>query len=254
MHSIAITNQKGGVGKTTTAVNLCASLAVADKKVLLIDLDPQGNATVSSGLAMRDLETSVYEVLLGISPASNAIVPTVGDYDLLPARPDLAGAQVEIADNPRRDFLLADALKSIGDKYNIIIIDCPPSMNVLTVNSLTAADQVLIPVQCEYFALEGLSSLMQTIDIVRNGLNPRLKILGLVRTLVDARTVLAMEVDAQLTKHFPKQLFRTVVPRNIRLAEAPSHGLPVLQYDRTCAGAQAYLALASEILRQLNKT
>ena len=247
---IAISNQKGGVGKTTTAINLCASLACAGKRALLVDIDPQGNATVGSGTAMRDLTQGAYEVLLGTSGVVDAIIPTNGGYDLLPSHPDLSGAQVEMAQLVRRDFRLADAVVPVANRYDLLIIDCPPALNVLTVNALTAAREVLIPVQCEYYALEGLTSLMETIELVRRGLNPALQVLGLVRTMFDSRNSLSSEVAEQLQVHFPEQLFRTVIPRNVRLAEAPSYGKPVLQYDRSCPGAQAYLALAGEVLRR----
>lgn len=247
---IAITNQKGGVSKTTTAINLCAALACGDSRALLVDMDPQGNATVGSGQPIRDLEHSTYEVLLGSTDATSAIVSTEEGYDLLPSQPALSGAQVEMAELERRDFRLADALESITSRYDMIIIDCPPALNVLTVNALSAAREVLIPVQCEYYALEGLTSLMETIELVCQGLNPSLQILGLIRTMFDARNSLALEVAEQLQAHFPEQLFRTVIPRNVRLAEAPSYGKSVLSYDRQCAGAQAYMALAGEVLRR----
>ncbi len=247
---IAITNQKGGVGKTTSAINLCASLSCAGSRALLVDMDPQGNATVGSGVSARDVERGIYEVLLGTANAADAIVATGGGHDLLPAHPDLCGAQVEMAQLARRDFRLADAVAHIAERYDLIVIDCPPALNVLTVNALTAAREVLIPVQCEYYALEGLTSLMDTIALVRRGLNPSLQILGLVRTMFDSRNSLSAEVAEQLAAHFPDQLFRTVIPRNIRLAEAPSYGKPVLQYDHRCAGAQAYVALAGEVLRR----
>ncbi len=250
MRVIAITNQKGGVGKTTTAINLSACLAGAGSHSLLVDMDPQGNATVGSGVAMRDVGRGVYEVLLEGGGVEDALVRTAGDYDLLPARPDLSGALVEMAQLERRDFRLVDALAPIVSRYSMVLIDCPPALNVLTVNALTAAREVLIPVQCEYYALEGLSSLMETIELVQQQLNPELKVLGMVRTMFDSRNTLAIEVADQLSQHFPEQLFRTVIPRNVRLAEAPSHGLPVLQYDSQCTGAQAYLALASEVARR----
>jgi len=247
---IAITNQKGGVGKTTTAINLCASLACAGRRALLADMDPQGNATVGSGVAMRERPRSIYEVLLGEAAPDDAIVATDGGYDLLASHPNLAGAQVEMAGLQRRDYRFADVAAQLAGRYDLIIIDCPPALNVLTVNALAAAAEVLIPVQCEYYALEGLTSLMQTIAMVRRGLNPSLQVLGLVRTMFDARNSLSSEVAGQLQAHFPAQLFRTVIPRNVRLAEAPSYGKPVLQYDRHCAGSQAYLALAGEVLRR----
>ena len=247
---IAITNQKGGVGKTTTAINLCACLARSGSRVLLVDIDPQGNATVGSGVAMRELEQGVYEVLLVESSIEDATVETESGYQLLPSHPDLSGAQVEMQDLPHRDFMLKAALKTVADHYDFIIIDCPPALNVLTVNALAAAREVLIPVQCEYYALEGLSSLLETVDLVRQGLNPELDVLGLVRTMFDSRNSLAGEVAEQLQEHFEDRLFRTVIPRNVRLAEAPSYGKPVIEYDRLCSGSQAYLALACEVLRR----
>lgn len=247
---IAITNQKGGVGKTTSAINLCASFACANNRALLVDMDPQGNATIGSGFAMRDLQQGSYEVLIGTSDINDAVLVSGGDYDVLPSRPALSGAQVEMTQLERRDFRLADSLTKLTKHYDLILIDCPPALNVLTVNALCAAREVLIPVQCEYYALEGLTSLMETISIVCRGLNPSLQVLGLVRTMFDRRNSLSVEVSEQLEAHFPEKLFRTVIPRNIRLAEAPSHGMPVLQYDRQCAGSQAYLALASEMLRR----
>jgi chromosome partitioning protein len=247
---LAITNQKGGVGKTTTAINLSACLARSSSRVLLVDIDPQGNATVGSGVSMRELELGIYEVLLGEASVGDAIVSTGSGYDLLPSHPDLSGAQVEMGELDRRDFRLRDAIESQADRYDLVIIDCPPSLNVLTVNALVAAREVLIPVQCEYYALEGLTSLMETIDLVRQGLNPDLHVLGLVRTMFDSRNSLAHEVSDQLQEHFDATLFRSVIPRNVRLAEAPSYGKPVIEYDRQCAGSQAYLALACEVLRR----
>lgn len=247
---IAITNQKGGVGKTTTAVNLCASFASTNQRALLIDMDPQGNATIGSGLAMRDLDNGIYEVLLGDGDITDAVLPTSADYDVLPSRPALSGAQVEMAKLEQRDFRLRNAITPVIARYDTILIDCPPALNVLTVNALCAAGEVLIPVQCEYYALEGLTSLMETVALVQAGLNPGLQILGLVKTMFDRRNSLSQEVADQLQVHFPDKLFRAAIPRNVRLAEAPSHGMPVLQYDPHCVGAQAYLMLASEVLRK----
>ncbi len=247
---LAITNQKGGVGKTTTAINLAACLAHSSSRVLLVDIDPQGNASVGSGVSLRDLAAGTYEVLLGEVPVGDAILKTDSGYDLLPAHPDLSGAQVEMQELEGRDYRLREALATLEGRYDMVVIDCPPALNVLTVNALTAAREVLIPVQCEYYALEGLTSLMETVDLVRQGLNPDLQVLGLVRTLFDSRNSLAHEVSEQLREHFEDTLFRTVIPRNVRLAEAPSYGKPVIEYDRQCAGSQAYLALACEVLRR----
>ncbi len=247
---LAITNQKGGVGKTTTAINLAASLSRAGSRILLVDIDPQGNATVGSGIAMAEIEQGTYEVLLGEVDIRQAILPTDGGFDLLPANPDLAGAQVEMMQVERHDFRLKTVLDQVDDDYDIVLIDCPPALNVLTINALTAAKGVLIPVQCEYFALEGLSSLVETINLIRQGHNPGLQILGLVRTMFDSRNTLSSEVSDQLAEHFGDKLFRTMIPRNVRLAEAPSYGKAVIDYDRHCAGTQAYLALASEVLRR----
>ena len=248
---LAVTNQKGGVGKTTTAVNLAASLGRAGKRVLLVDIDPQGNATVGSGVDMYALESSVYEVLMGDEGLAESRVETGAGYHLLPSHPDLAGAQVELAEHPDRDFRLRRALAPVRGEYDYILIDCPPALNVLTVNALVAAEGVLIPVQCEYYALEGLSGLIDTIAKVRQVHNPGLRIAGLVRTMFDGRNRLANEVSEQLLEHFGERLFRTVIPRNVRLAEAPGYGKPVLDYDRHCAGTHAYLALAGEVLRRL---
>ncbi len=247
---IAVTNQKGGVGKTTTAVNLASSLTHAGNRVLLIDTDPQGNATVGSGIAMRELETTIYEVLLGEASILEAIIPTPCRYHILPSHPDLSGTQAEMGELEGRDHRLHRALGAIDGDYDMVLIDCPPALNVLTVNALTAAGEVLIPVQCEYYALEGLTSLMEIIALVKQRLNPQLEILGLVRTMYDGRNTLAVEVSEQLQQHFPGELFRAVIPRNVRLAEAPGYGKPVLDYDRRCAGSQSYLALASEVLRR----
>lgn len=246
---LAVTNQKGGVGKTTTTVNLAASLAAAKQRVLLIDLDPQGNATMGSGIEKRDLQTSIYDVLLGNKTIAQARKSAgVGGYDVLPANRDLAGAEVELVEMPRREMRLQESLQAVISEYDYILIDCPPALNLLTLNGLCAAKTVMIPMQCEYYALEGLSDLVNTIRKVRANLNPILEIEGLLRTMFDPRNALAQQVSAQLEAHFGDKVYRTVIPRNIRLAEAPSYGLPAMYHDKTSRGTQAYLALAGEML------
>ncbi len=246
---LAVTNQKGGVGKTTTAVNLAASLAAVKQRVLLIDLDPQGNATMGSGIDKRDLQATVYHVLLGSKTIREVRVQSnPGKYDLLPANRDLAGAEVELVDMPNREGRLQEALKSVESDYEYILIDCPPALNLLTLNGLCAAKSVMIPMQCEYYALEGLSDLVNTIRKVRAKMNPDLEIEGLLRTMFDPRNSLAQQVSDQLLEHFGNKVYRTVIPRNIRLAEAPSFGVPALYHDKLSKGTQAYLALAGELL------
>ncbi len=252
---LAITNQKGGVGKTTTGVNLAASLAAARQRVLLVDLDPQGNATMGSGVDKRALTATVYQVLLGEKTLADVRVRSAsgekeGGYDVVPANRDLAGAEVEMVDMAHRETRLKDAIAAHADEYDFVLIDCPPALNLLTVNGLTAADAVMIPMQCEYYALEGLSDLVQTVKKVRAHLNPHLEIEGLLRTMYDPRNMLAQQVSQQLLDHFGDKVYRTVIPRNIRLAEAPSHGLPVMHFDRASKGAQAYIALAGEMLNR----
>ena len=247
---LAVTNQKGGVGKTTTGINLAASLARAGRKALLVDLDPQGNATVGSGVSKDGHNLTVYHVLIGRSGINEAILHTEDGYDLVPANGDLAGAQVELIDEIGRELRLRMALEKIERRYDYVLIDCPPSLNLLTVNALVAADAVMIPMQCEYFALEGLTALVNTIRKVRETLNPKLKIEGLLRTMFDRRNNLSNEVSEQLQKHFGDKVYDTIIPRNIRLAEAPSYGRAVLSYDSHSKGAQAYLELAGEIIRR----
>lgn len=234
---IAVTNQKGGVAKTTTAVNLLAAIARRGLRCLLVDIDPQGNASVSSGVNINAIEEGIYDVLLGDAKIEQAIVASTDQYDILPAGPELAGAQVELLEYADKDFRLRNALGFVAESYDIILIDTPPSLNVLTINALAAATDVLIPVQCEYFALEGLSGLITTMGMVRKALNPELRILGVVRTMYDGRNSLTIEVSRQLNKHFQEKVFKTLIPRNIRLAEAPSHGKSALEYDSQCKGS-----------------
>ncbi len=248
---LAVANQKGGVGKTTTCVNLAASLAATRKRVLMVDLDPQGNATMGSGIDKYELELSVYDVLVHRRPIAEVkCVSEPGAFDVLPANGDLTAAEVELIDTPHKEKRLEEALYAVQANYDYILVDCPPSLNMLTLNGLVAADSVLIPMQCEYFALEGLTALMDTIQRVAASVNPRLHVEGLLRTMYDPRNSLTNDVSAQLQQHFGDRLYRTVIPRNVRLAEAPSFGVPAIQYDPRSRGAQAYLALAGEVIRR----
>jgi chromosome partitioning protein len=247
---IAIANQKGGVGKTTTSINLAASFAKLNRRVMLIDLDPQGNATVGSGINRTTIKYSAGQTLTGEVDINKALIKTKSGYDILATHQDLIIAEMQLLQIPKREWRLKTILQPMRKMYDYILIDCPPSLNVLTVNALVAANSVLIPIQCEYFALEGLSALLSTFEQIKSTINPSLHIEGLLRTMYDGRNRLSLDVSAQLTAHFPERVYRTVIPRNVRLAEAPSHGMPVINYDEKSQGALAYLNLAGEILRR----
>ena len=246
----AVVNQKGGVGKTTTAVNLTAALTEAGKKILLCDFDPQANATSGLGVDKRKTKHSVYDVIINDVPAADAVVCTPYG-DVLPSSPDLAGAAVELLTMEQPNFRLRNALNTLRSQYDVIFIDCPPSLELLTVNSLAAADGILVPVQCEYYALEGLADLMTTLRLIKKRINPALEIFGVALTMFDGRTNFSTQVAQEVRRHFPGKVFATVIPRNIRLAEAPSHGLPVTVYDKSSRGAVSYRAMAQEIIKRL---
>jgi chromosome partitioning protein len=246
---IAIVNQKGGVGKTTTAVNLSASLAVAEKKCLLVDCDPQGNATTGLGLSRAELAAGLYDLILGSLPEAQAVTKTIlPGLHLLGATTDLVGAEVEIGSSDQKEFRLRKGLASARNRYDFILLDCPPSLGFLTINALTTADSVIVPLQCEYYALEGMTQLLQTIKAVKQGLNPSLKIAGILLTMYDPRNNLSLQVADEVRSHFGDTVFRTIIPRNVRLSESPSHGKPAILYDIKSSGAQSYLALAKELI------
>ncbi|OGT38422.1 MAG: chromosome partitioning protein [Gammaproteobacteria bacterium RIFCSPHIGHO2_12_FULL_38_14] len=247
---IAIANQKGGVGKTTTSINLAASFAAMKREILLVDLDPQGNATVGSGIDKSQIKYASHHVLCHEIDIQSACIKTHAGFDLLATNQELIVAEMKLLQAKEREQYLKNILDEITAQYHYILIDCPPSLSILTVNALVAADSVLIPIQCEYFALEGLSGLLNTVEQIRTTINPRLHIEGLLRTMYDGRNRLALDVSSQLLNHFPERVYRTVIPRNVRLAEAPSHGTPILHYDEKSQGALAYLALAGEIVRR----
>lgn len=248
---IAVANQKGGVGKTTTAINLSACLAEAGKKVLIIDADPQGNTTSGLGFEKNEIENTIYEILLDEIKIQDAILNTcVENLQILPSNINLSGAEIELIGKEKREYILSNAVNTIKDNYDFIIIDCPPSLNLITINALTSSDTVLVPIQCEYFALEGLEQLLHTIGLVKDRLNPSLEMEGVVFTMYDARTNLSMEVVEEVKKDLGENIYKTIIPRNVRLGEAPSHGLPIIMYDSRSKGAESYRLLAEEVIEK----
>jgi len=247
---ISIANQKGGVGKTTTSVNLCASLSMLGKRVLLVDLDPQGNATMGCGINKNDLDASVFDWLTTLKLVEEIVQETSAGFSLLPSNSDVTAAEINLLGRDGREFVMRNRLSKESNKYDYVVVDCPPALNILTVNSLVASTGILVPMQCEYYALEGLAALMQTVEVIKNESNPALEIEGVLRTMYDPRNGLARDVSQQLVEHFGEQVFKTLIGRNVRLAEAPSHGLPAILYDRTSKGAIAYMALAEELIER----
>ena len=251
---IAIASQKGGVGKSTTTINLSACLAENKKKVLIIDIDPQGNTTSGLGVEKNELEDTIYELLIGESEIESCIMPLdIKNLSIIPSNVNLAGAEIELLSYEGKEFILKEKLEQVRNDYDYIVIDCPPSLNVLTLNAMTPADTVLIPIQCEYYALEGLSQLMHTITLVQERINPDLNVEGVVFTMYDSRNNLAMDVVDSVQSNIPYKIFKTIIPRNVRVAEAPSHGMPIIQYDGKSAGANAYRSLAKEVIRERRK-
>ena len=249
---IAIANQKGGVGKTTSVINIASAFVKNKKKVLVVDLDPQGNATTGCGIEKNSLTTSIYDVLIGHADIIATIVKSDScGFDILPANRNLAGAEIELVDLTRREYRLKDSLDKIAKNYDVIIIDCPPSLSLLTLNGLASANHLLVPIQCEYYALEGLTDLLNTLNRVTEKINPELKLLGIIRVMFDKRNNLALQVSEQLTQHFGNKVFKTYIPRNVRLAEAPSFGMSAIMLDRDATGSQAYMLLTKELLKQI---